>query len=171
MAMGGGQKEGKDLPVVTQEVCGEETSPIFPSPDDAGMDNTSPASHRDAWRCQEPKRTRLGPGSPPRAVPEETAASPCFPTSPPGRGQGAAPLHPQEPAKPHPKSRRAPAPAHYMGMNHSLTSAFCSVRFLILWAVSAGLLNPDVRKMQPQHTETRKERGWWRGPGRVIQFS
>lgn len=63
------------------------------------------------------------------------------------------------PTEPHPTSRSAPAPAHYMGMNHSLTSAFCSVRFLILWAVSAGLLNPDVHKMQLLHTESRKERG------------
>lgn len=76
-------------------------------------------------------------------------------------GQGAALLHPQGPAKPHPESWSTPGPAHYIGMNHSLTSAFRSVWFLILWAVSTGLLNPDVCKMQLQHTETHKETSWW----------
>lgn len=83
---------------------------------------------------------------------------------------GAAPA-PRGPTEPHPESRSAPAPAHYIGMNHSLTSAFLSVRFLILWAVSAGLLNPDVCKMQLQHTESHKERRWWQGLGHVVHFS
>lgn len=111
VAMEGGQKEGKHLPVVTQEVCGEETSPIFPSPDDAGMDNASPASHRDAWRCQERKQTRLGPDSPPRSgqCRRRQLPPPAFPPPVLAVGRGLPHCTPRNPPSPIP-SHGAPRP-------------------------------------------------------------
>lgn len=138
-------------------------------PPNKGMHSTSSGSRRDSGggRCQ------LSP-SEVREMLEATNASPCFPSSP-HRAQGAVgrglPRCTPGSCRAHPESWSAPAPAHYIRMNHSLTSAFHSVRFLILWAVSAGLLNPDVCKMQLQHTESHKERRWWQGPEHVVHFS
>lgn len=159
-----GQKESRDLPVVTQGVCGEETSPVFPSSPLISLPITGctalppqAAEMLGGGRCQVSLQGQGNAGGDERLPLLSHLSS----RSVGSRGQGAAPPHPQDPAKPHPESQSAPAPAHYIGMNHSLTSAFRSVRFLILWAVSTGLLNPDVCKMQLQHTETHKERSWW----------
>lgn len=96
-------EESRDLPVAIKEVCGEETSPIFSSPQLASQSGDAEPFLCKPQRCSEVGGASSLP-SKVRETPEEMNASPCFPTSPHGAegavGRGLPHCTPRTPQSP-----------------------------------------------------------------------